>query len=467
MRNTYMLNGPHTPEEIIASVKKGLYAEKFSNGQVNIGAGDFTFYLKHGRLIENGKLTARVKDANLIGNGPKVLERSTWSPTTWRMDRGGGSCGKDGQSVPVGFGLPTVKCGGHHGRREALMSTVLLERAKAAVAAARKRGAQGVRASASALARVDRRVARRQARPPPRVDPALAQRHALRRRALLENSTPDLRPDALARSSRRSVARDAAARRGSAPPPARSGALRRRLTADLQLEDPARGGRDAAGGGVEQARALEEAVRAGSGAERIISVTTWAGDTTTESGCVTTNGLAAERRHTSAIHGVEVAVTRRGRPQAVRLRLRRRALPRRPAADRRGRPPRGWRARWRSSAPRKRRPAATVVIENRVVPRLLTHLLRALQGDAVQQRRSFLEQWLRQERWGSKVLTFTDDLAHRSQCAVISISLCSVSTPSATTFSPSLCAITIMASDKARSFGSVARSRTKERSILR
>lgn len=75
MRSTYMLPGPHTPEEIIASVKKGIYCSNFTNGQVNIGAGDFTFYVKNGYLIEDGKLTRPIKDVNIIGNGPKVLEK--------------------------------------------------------------------------------------------------------------------------------------------------------------------------------------------------------------------------------------------------------------------------------------------------------------------------------------------------------------------------------------------------------
>jgi TldD protein len=112
MRNTYMKNGPHKPEEIIASVEKGLYAELFSNGQVFIGAGDFTFYLKHGRLIEKGKLTRVVKDANLIGNGPKVLETVSMVGDDLQVFSGGGYCGKDGQTVPVGFGLPTIKATG-------------------------------------------------------------------------------------------------------------------------------------------------------------------------------------------------------------------------------------------------------------------------------------------------------------------------------------------------------------------
>jgi TldD protein len=109
MRNTYMLNGPRKPEEIIASVKKGLYAEMFTNGEVNIGAGDFTFYLKHGRMIEDGKLTRRVKDANLIGNGPKVLENIDMVADDTKLHSGAGYCGKDGQLVPVGMGLPTAR----------------------------------------------------------------------------------------------------------------------------------------------------------------------------------------------------------------------------------------------------------------------------------------------------------------------------------------------------------------------
>jgi TldD protein len=111
MRNTYMLNGPHKPEEIIASVQKGVFAEKFSNGQVFIGAGDFTFYLKHGRLIEKGKLGPVVKDANLIGSGPKVLEHVDMVGDDMALFSGAGYCGKDGQRIPVGFGLPTIRAG--------------------------------------------------------------------------------------------------------------------------------------------------------------------------------------------------------------------------------------------------------------------------------------------------------------------------------------------------------------------
>jgi TldD protein len=109
MRNTYMLPGPHKHEEIIASVKKGLFAESFTNGQVFIGAGDFSFYVKSGYLIEDGKLTRPVKDINIIGNGPKVLSDITMVGDNLAFAEGGWTCGKNGQSVPVSMGLPTVK----------------------------------------------------------------------------------------------------------------------------------------------------------------------------------------------------------------------------------------------------------------------------------------------------------------------------------------------------------------------
>jgi TldD protein len=109
MRCTYMMNGPHKKDEIIASVKKGIYAVNFTNGQVQIGAGDFTFYIKTGYLIEDGRLTAPIKDTNIIGNGPKVLENIMMAADDSRLDTGRWTCGKDGQSVPVSLGLPTVK----------------------------------------------------------------------------------------------------------------------------------------------------------------------------------------------------------------------------------------------------------------------------------------------------------------------------------------------------------------------
>ncbi len=109
MRCTYMEAGPNTKEEIIQSVKKGIYCESFTNGEVRIGPGDFTFYVKTGNLIENGKLTRPIKDANIIGNGPEVLRRVVMVGNDMELSYGGGMCGKAGQGVPVSMGLPTAK----------------------------------------------------------------------------------------------------------------------------------------------------------------------------------------------------------------------------------------------------------------------------------------------------------------------------------------------------------------------
>ena len=111
MRATLMLDGPHAPEEIIASVERGLYCVSFQNGQVNIGAGDFSFYMRHGYLIENGKLTRPVKDVNIIGNGPEALARIDMVGNDMKLDDGGWTCGKAGQSVAVSQGMPTVRVG--------------------------------------------------------------------------------------------------------------------------------------------------------------------------------------------------------------------------------------------------------------------------------------------------------------------------------------------------------------------
>jgi TldD protein len=108
MRNTYMLNGPATPEEVIKSVEKGIYVQDVSNGQVKIGEGDFAFYVSQGRMVENGKLTAPIKDINIMGNGPKMLKNITMLANDLEMAKGGGgACGKGGQAVPAGFGQPT------------------------------------------------------------------------------------------------------------------------------------------------------------------------------------------------------------------------------------------------------------------------------------------------------------------------------------------------------------------------
>jgi TldD protein len=109
MRNTYMLNGPHLKQDIIESVEYGIYAQTFSGGQVKIGPGDFTFFIKQGYLIEKGKLTAPIKDVNIIGNGPKVLEDIVMVGNDLEMSEGGWTCGKSGQGVPASMGQPTVK----------------------------------------------------------------------------------------------------------------------------------------------------------------------------------------------------------------------------------------------------------------------------------------------------------------------------------------------------------------------
>jgi TldD protein len=109
MRSTYMEAGPCDPEEIIRSVKRGVYAQTFTNGQVMIGAGDFTFYIKTGFMIEDGKLTRPIKDTNIIGNGPDCLTKTDMVGNDFAFDDGGWTCGKDGQSVPVSLGMPTVR----------------------------------------------------------------------------------------------------------------------------------------------------------------------------------------------------------------------------------------------------------------------------------------------------------------------------------------------------------------------
>lgn len=112
MTNTYMLPGTDDPEEIIKSVKKGLYAKNFAGGQVDITSGKFVFSASEAYLIENGKITTPVKGATLIGNGPDVLTKVSMVGTDLELDSGVGTCGKDGQSVPVGVGQPTLKIDG-------------------------------------------------------------------------------------------------------------------------------------------------------------------------------------------------------------------------------------------------------------------------------------------------------------------------------------------------------------------
>lgn len=109
MTNTLLLPGKDDPEEIVRSVKKGVYASKFGGGQVDISNGDFVFSLTEGYLIEDGKLTAPLKGVNLIGNGPDVMTRVVMLGHDMEISDGIWTCGKDGQSVPVGVGCPTVK----------------------------------------------------------------------------------------------------------------------------------------------------------------------------------------------------------------------------------------------------------------------------------------------------------------------------------------------------------------------
>jgi TldD protein len=112
MTNTYMLAGQHDPSEIIASVDKGLYAVNFGGGQVDITSGKFVFSASEAYMIENGKLTYPVKGATLIGNGPDVLTRVAMVGNDMELDAGVGTCGKEGQSVPVGVGQPTLRVDG-------------------------------------------------------------------------------------------------------------------------------------------------------------------------------------------------------------------------------------------------------------------------------------------------------------------------------------------------------------------
>ena len=109
MTNTYMLAGEHDPAEIIASVKQGIYAPNFGGGQVDITSGKFVFSASEAYLIEDGRITAPIKGATLIGNGPEAMQQVSMVGNDLALDAGVGVCGKDGQSCPVGVGQPTLK----------------------------------------------------------------------------------------------------------------------------------------------------------------------------------------------------------------------------------------------------------------------------------------------------------------------------------------------------------------------
>ena len=112
MTNTMMLAGSHDPQEIIASVKKGIYAANFGGGQVDITSGKFVFSMSEAYLIEDGKVTRPIKGATLIGNGPEAMTRVSMIGNDLKLDPGVGTCGKEGQSVPVGVGQPTLRIDG-------------------------------------------------------------------------------------------------------------------------------------------------------------------------------------------------------------------------------------------------------------------------------------------------------------------------------------------------------------------
>ena len=112
LRPVVALGGQDDPEEILKSVKHGLYAVTFGGGQVDITNGKFVFSASEAYLVEDGRITAPVKGATLIGNGPEALTRVTRVGNDLKLDEGVGTCGKDGQSVPVGVGLPTIRIDG-------------------------------------------------------------------------------------------------------------------------------------------------------------------------------------------------------------------------------------------------------------------------------------------------------------------------------------------------------------------
>jgi TldD protein len=112
MTNTYMLGGDKQPEEIVASIKRGLYATNFGGGQVDITSGKFVFSASEAYWVENGKILYPVKGATIVGAGPEALKKVSMIGNDMALDPGVGTCGKEGQSVPVGVGQPTLRIDG-------------------------------------------------------------------------------------------------------------------------------------------------------------------------------------------------------------------------------------------------------------------------------------------------------------------------------------------------------------------
>jgi TldD protein len=112
MTNTYMLAGDMAPQEIVSSIKRGLYATNFGGGQVDITSGKFVFSASQAYWVENGKIQYPVKGATIVGNGPDALTRVSMIGNDMQLDSGVGTCGKEGQSVPVGVGQPTLRIDG-------------------------------------------------------------------------------------------------------------------------------------------------------------------------------------------------------------------------------------------------------------------------------------------------------------------------------------------------------------------
>ena len=112
MTNTYMLAGDKHPDEIVESIKRGVYAANFGGGQVDITSGKFVFSASEAYWVENGKILYPIKGATLIGNGPDAMTRVSLIGNDLQLDSGVGTCGKDGQSVPVGVGQPTLRIDG-------------------------------------------------------------------------------------------------------------------------------------------------------------------------------------------------------------------------------------------------------------------------------------------------------------------------------------------------------------------